>query len=394
MRRLAVSFGIAILGFAGVVGWRWWVEDRAEQAHADRGETELLVGVAERQQTYELYETGSTLEKARLVSQSSETSKWLSKGSFFMTVSSGARTLYYPVPILGYRLGPDRDGGFVVSVRPAPVADPPSARADSPPYAFVPNGHFLLGDRANPREPHYVWVAGFFIGVFEVTNSEFLQFYSDPAGYASDATWTEAGRGWKARDHSEASALLQPNNPEYRRFGQADQPVTSVTWFEAIAYCRWLTADVGGGRWVYSLPDDAEWEKAARGPDGFDYGLGAAISDAEISTYNWKKNPGVPVTVVGWQDTLRSFPHNRYGVYHASGNVAEWTASAFWPYSRQEPYSGNQRNNLELAERRSVRGGSWYSATTAPLYLPYRDAFEPWHRSQDVGFRVVARRVP
>jgi formylglycine-generating enzyme required for sulfatase activity len=122
--------------------------------------------------------------------------------------------------------------------------------------------------------------------------------------------------------------------------------------------------------------------------------LGAAISDAELRLYNWKKNPDVPVTVIGWTETTRSFKPNRYGTYHASGNVAEWTASAFLPYSRQQPYSDDRRNNPELSERRTVRGGSWYSATTAPLYLPYRDAFQPWHRGRDVGFRIVAKLIP
>jgi len=51
-----------------------------------------------------------------------------------------------------------------------------------------------------------------------------------------------------------------------------------------MAYCRWLTARIGSSFWIFALPNDAEWEKAARGPDEFDYGLGNTISDAEAST--------------------------------------------------------------------------------------------------------------
>jgi formylglycine-generating enzyme required for sulfatase activity len=393
MKRLLIGASIiAVLAIAAVPAWRWWQADRVEQEHADRNETEVRVGLT--RHPYEVYEAGPTLDRARLIRQGATGGMWMASGWYFMTVRDGARDLHYPVPILGYRLGPDRDGAFVVTVRPAPISDPPQARPDSPPFAFVPSGQFLIGDRANPRETHYVWVPAFFIGVFEVTNAEYRDFHVDSAGYSLDANWTDAGRAWKNRDRSEASALLRPEDAEYKRFGQPDQPVTSVTWFEAMAYCRWLTARVGARHWTYALPGDAEWEKAARGPDGFDYGLGAAISDAEIPLYNWKKNPDVPVTVIGWADTKRSFSHNRYGIYHASGNVAEWTASAFWPYSRQQPYSDDKRNNPELSERRTVRGGSWYSATTAPLNLPYRDAFQPWHRGRDVGFRVTARLVP
>jgi formylglycine-generating enzyme required for sulfatase activity len=389
MRRLAVVISAGgVLVIAAVFAWRWWQSDAEEQRHADRNETEVRIGMTD--QACDIYQSGTALDRARVVRRGVRDSVWMPAGSYFTTVRDGARDLYYPVPILGYRLGPDRDGAFILTVRGAPSADPPGV----PPFAFIPSGHFLIGDRTNPRETHYVWVPAFFVGVFEVTNAQFREFYNDPSGFASDANWTEAGRAWKARERSEASALLHPNDTESRRFGQPDQPVTSVTWFEAMAYCRWMTAHTGGGRWIYALPNDAEWEKAARGPDGFDYGLGSAISDAEIPLYNWRKNPDVPVTVVGWEETRRSFRHNRYGLYHASGNVAEWTASAFLPYSRQQPYSDDSRNNPDLAERRTVRGGSWYSATSAPLYLPYRDAFQPWHRGRDVGFRIVAKLIP
>jgi formylglycine-generating enzyme required for sulfatase activity len=389
MKRSAIVVsGAAVLAVGAIFGWRWWQSDGEEEKHADRDEMEVRIGMAE--QACDIYQSGPALDRARMFRQRASGTVWIPAGSYFITVREQSRDLHYPVPALGYGLGPDRDGAFVVTVRPAPASDPPG----SIPFAFIPSGHFLIGDRANPREPHYVWVPAFFIGSFEVTNAEFREFLGDPKGFASDGNWTEAGRAWKARERSEASALIQSSDTEYRRFGQPDQPVTSVTWFEATAYCRWRTAHSGGARWTYSLPSDAEWEKAARGPDGFDYGLGQAISDAETPLYNWKKNPDVPVTVVGWDETRRSFHPNRYGLYHASGNVAEWTASAFVPYSRQQQYADDRRNNPESAERRTVRGGSWYSATTAPLYLPYRDAFQPWHQGRDVGFRVVAKAIP
>jgi formylglycine-generating enzyme required for sulfatase activity len=74
-----------------------------------------------------------------------------------------------------------------------------------------------------------------------------------------------------------------------------------------------------------------------------------------------------------------------------SGNVAEWTQSAFLAYGRENPYSEEGRNGDDLKERRTARGGSWYSATVAPLYLPYRDGFHPEHHNNDLGFRLVAK---
>jgi formylglycine-generating enzyme required for sulfatase activity len=185
-----------------------------------------------------------------------------------------------------------------------------------------------------------------------------------------------------------------PANDEYKRFGQPDQPVVGVNWFEAIAYCRWLTKKLGEGRWLFALPSDAEWEKAARGPDGFDYGLGRSVSENQVKLYNWKKNPSAEVTVVGLGLSRTSYRPNRYGLYHASGNAAEWSGSVYRPHSRSRPYSDDERNHDDTLGRRSVRGGSWYSASTATIYIAYREAFQPEVSTPYLGFRVVARPLP
>jgi formylglycine-generating enzyme required for sulfatase activity len=188
--------------------------------------------------------------------------------------------------------------------------------------------------------------------------------------------------------------LLDSAAADFKRFGQLDQPVTQVNWFEANAFCRWLTKKIGG-RWIYALPTEAEWEKSARGPDSFDYGLGMRISDAEVPLYNWKKNPSAASTVASLQETRSTYRPNRYGLYHMSGNVAEWTQSVFRAYNRQHPYiDDDDRNHDETVGERVVRGGSWYSASIAILYLSYRENFQPEVKAPYLGFRVVARLLP
>jgi formylglycine-generating enzyme required for sulfatase activity len=76
------------------------------------------------------------------------------------------------------------------------------------------------------------------------------------------------------------------------------------------------------------------------------------------------------------------------------GNVVEWTQSLYRPINRSNPYEDDDRNREDLHGERVARGGSWYSASNALLLVAYRDAFLPELRHNDLGFRVVARRVP
>jgi formylglycine-generating enzyme required for sulfatase activity len=196
-------------------------------------------------------------------------------------------------------------------------------------------------------------------------------------------------------NRSQASSLLNASDTDYPRFGRDDQPVTGVTWFEATAYCEWLTREMGASRWLFSLPSEGEWEKAARGPDGFDFALSSELTDDVSSFYNWKKNPGASETVIGIEETRSRFRPNRYGIFHQSGNVVEWTETLDRQFSVQARYDENDgRNRHDVSGARIARGGSWYSASSALLSVAYRDAFQPELRHHDLGFRVVARPIP
>lgn len=367
---------------------------REEQLHYEREETQFfLTNLADA--NVGLFKGGSSIEAAVAMAEFKPEGMWLPRGNYFLKVDQAGKTSYYPVPIVSYRRGPDKEGAFTVTIRPSVMALPPRLLAHLPEFAFIPSGHFLFGDHLRPSEPHYVWLTAYFISPFEVTNAEFKEFIDDPAGYRNDANWSEAGTQWKAENRSNATALLTVAEADFKRFGQLDQPVVQVNWFEANAFCHWLTQKIGGGRWIFGLPSEAEWEKAARGPDNFDYGLGMNISDNEVKLYNWKKNPGAEVTVVGWEETQRNYRPNRYGLYHMSGNVAEWTQSIYRTYNRQRPYvDDDERNHDETPGERVLRGGAWYTASIALLYIPYRENFRPDVETPYLGFRIVARPIP
>jgi formylglycine-generating enzyme required for sulfatase activity len=385
---------IAVIVVCCLVAGSWrYKRERAERARFERGETELVTSNLARVPV-KLFKAGRKPADAQPVTSFNGERIWLPAGDYFLKVSYPSREVFYPAPIAGYRRGPDKDGSFVITIRTLPDETPPSTSAIQGDWALIPSGAFLFGDRQNPLEPHYVWLPTFFIARFELTNAEFAEFLSDANGYASDSNWTAAGRDWKAANISKTSAALKPADVEFKRFGQPDQPVTGVTWFEAQAYCGWLTKKFGRGRWIFSLPSEAEWEKAARGPDGFDFALSRSLSDGEVNLYNWKKNPSVEVTVVGAGTSQMSYRPNRFGIYHLSGNVVEWTSSVARPFNRERPYVDVERNREDVNEARVARGGSWYSASIALLYVPYRDWFQAEVNHHDLGFRIVARPLP
>jgi formylglycine-generating enzyme required for sulfatase activity len=381
----AVSVGLA-LG-AGEVARRE-LRRLVRARHLARGQVELRVanpaGAA-----LTLRRAGNSLDATETVPMPSGEC-WLDPGRYFLEAVSADGRQLFPVTSDPSVTAPEEDSTWPVAVRRVAAENPPRA-AGTAPFVFVPGGYFTMGDRHNPGHPHAVWVHAFHLATFEVTNGEFRSFLGDPGGYDDRGNWTQAGWAWKSRGGlSEATARRAPGDPRYERFGRDDLPVVLVNWYEANAYCRWLTRRIGGGRWLYRMPTEAEWEKAARGPDGFDYGLGMELSQPEADLYNWRKNPGAAVTVVGLATTPVDYRPNRYGIYHASGNAREWTQSLFRPYNAEHPYREDDRNADTLPGMRVTRGGSWYSASAVRLQLAYREEFQPELSSDDLGFRMAA----
>ncbi len=386
---LSAVLGSAMIAAGALFAYRYIEAERSEQVHYERDETHLAI-VNTTGVKLELFRAGKDLEDARPVAEFDGRHIWLTKGNYFLRAKSADRVEHFPVPIQGYRAGTERDDTFAVTVRPF-LDGPPS---NGMKLNFIPSGHFLFGDRQNPREPHLVWTQGFFIAQFEVTNEEFKEFLDSPDGYGNIMNWTPNGNVWRSKHLSRTSANISIDDQEFKRFGKADQPVTQVNWYEAAAYCNWLTKKLGGGRWLYTLPSEAEWEKAARGPDNFDYPLSQSLSDDETGLYNWRKNPSAEITVVGSSETLTNYRPNRYGIYHLGGNVVEWTQGLYRPFNRDKPYDADDgRNQNESDGVRVVRGGSWYSASNALMYIPYRDTFQPEISHNDLGFRVVVRSL-
>ncbi len=161
-----------------------------------------------------------------------------------------------------------------------------------------------------------------------------------------------------------------------------NHPVVAVSWFDALAYCRWLTAQTGR---VYRLPTEAEWEKAARGPDGRPFPWGPTWKAARC------RHAAAQTAPVN----ARPAGQSPYGCYDMLGNVWEWV-STLWGDNWQTPAFAypyrpdDGRENLQADETffRLFRGGA-FDMPAADLRLGLRRWYAPAHADKRRGFRVV-----
>jgi len=225
---------------------------------------------------------------------------------------------------------------------------------------------------SNEKPTHKVaFTYDFHIGKYEVTFDEYDAFCNDTSRSKLD------DGGW----------------------GRSNRPVINVSWFDAIAYCNWLSEkesfpkaydDKGNlldkdGRVTtdpsevvgYRLPTEAEWEYAARGGNkskGYKYS-GSDIVD-EVAWYT--SNSGSKTQEVG-----KKAP-NELGIYDMSGNVWEWCSDWYGSYSgsaQTSPY------NSKAGSYRIYRGGSWGSIASY-VRVAYRSYYSPPVTSYHLGFRI------
>ena len=219
------------------------------------------------------------------------------------------------------------------------------------------------------------------------------------------ASWDEAQMSELVEKFYGERDRSQPNFWDDERFNNPGQPVVGVTWYESLAYCAWLTeqiAAVGGqrseithlssaqqrllqriaeGELHVTLPSEAQWEYAARGPStglglGRVYPWGPRFASESANTYEGRLLRPSPVGI---------YPQgvSSHGLHDLSGSVWEWTRSQYRPY----PYASDGRDDLAAEGYRVVRGGSWlYASRNARC--AFRNRFLPSFFNNLIGFRV------
>ncbi|NNJ11496.1 formylglycine-generating enzyme family protein [Chloroflexales bacterium ZM16-3] len=249
---------------------------------------------------------------------------------------------------------------------------------------------------SNTKNERALTIPAFDLARYPVTNAQYALFMK-AAGYdPSKPWWDDASRAWLARDDAATKGLEAwqrrdfKDRPEFwddPTFGIAhpNHPVVGVNWYEAMAFCRWLseTPEYNPEGFTYALPSEAEWECAARGLQRRMYPWGNDELDSERGSYG--QTYGVTTLAVG------CFPRGATpeGVLDLAGNVWEWTRSAYQPYP-YDPADGRERGSDPAGKRFTLRGGSWFDRTIV-LRGSSRGRNSPDNHNQNVGFRLLRR---
>jgi len=216
----------------------------------------------------------------------------------------------------------------------------------------IPAGLFTLGnDNSDPNEApaQEMELPAFMMDAFEVTNADYATF-AEATGFVTFREQEESPQNWRAA-YTEA---------------KENHPVVFVTLNDAQSFCDWA-----GKR----LPTEFEWEKAARGPEGYLYPWG---NQYDASLLNGKDSGLRGTTAVG------SYPPNGYGLFDMAGNVKEWVDSSYIAY----PGSDYQDSHYN-PDFRGIRGGGWFDEAEYVLSTNRNGGDPQITANDDIGFRCA-----
>ncbi|HLP47482.1 MAG TPA: SUMF1/EgtB/PvdO family nonheme iron enzyme, partial [Candidatus Kapabacteria bacterium] len=214
---------------------------------------------------------------------------------------------------------------------------------------------------------------GFMMAKYPVTNTEFACFIQD-GGYNNKDFWCSDGWTWK-----EIKKISAPMFWYDRKWNGLNFPVVGVNWYEAKAYTMWLNKKTGD---EYTLPTEAQWEKAARGSEGFIYPWGKEFNKNLCNTSESRLNRTSPVGI---------FPGGKspFGCFDMAGNVWEWCLDWYDEYYYKNSPGKNPEGPVS-GNFRVIRGGSWFNEAWRCLGS-FRDYDEPEDRLNCLGFRLVKK---
>ena len=287
--------------------------------------------------------------------------------------ASGGGDLFAIMSNLASDMVPVEGGTFEMGTTVQEVSAAVQACKDG--YGGDPgNCDVSFGENSYPQ--HQVTLSAYSMETTEVTYQQFLAFMN-ALGPGSHRNGCEGQPCMQTRNESETSNIQFDSANYSVPVVIKDFPVTNVTWYGAKDYCQAL------GR---RLPTEAEWEHAARGPNGYIYPWGNDWNPNFASTRRPASGEPSPVQVFALPDGASD-----YGVLNLAGNVAEWVSDWYDPrfYGRPEATIPDPTGPVSGTEK-VVRGGSWDAVPffARTVHRQSRDPLQPptaW-----IGFRCVA----
>lgn len=314
-------------------------------------------------------------------------------------------------------------------------------------FVKIPAGEFTMGSPEDDEQAyddekpaHAVNLPEYYIARYPVTNAQYRYFVADK-GYEKDQYWTPEGLAWRDGAEPDFSAFDVVTDEEQKKsvenykqwvlgrqnrnlpywygdptWGAPTRPVVGISWYEALAYCNWLTEQLAGiseqlavkqqaqgfwaglreGRLRVGLPSEAQWEKAARGPL-----LPAREKGGGMRVYPWgdtwkNDRANTDETELKQTSPVGLFPKGKSpaGLLDLSGNVWEWTrsrwgsASIFKPDYGYPYLPGEERDDLSGSALRVLRGGSWLFFRRLARCAG-RGRFVPDNFNDLIGFRCI-----
>ncbi|MSP13386.1 MAG: NACHT domain-containing protein [Chloroflexi bacterium] len=236
----------------------------------------------------------------------------------------------------------------------------------------VPAGEFKMGEG---KAQHTVILREYRLGKYPVTNAEYARFVA-AGGYQQQRWWTEAG--WARKIDVK---WTEPTYWQDLRYNKPNQPVVGVSWYEAVAYCRWLSAEL---KPAVRLPSEAQWEKGARGTDGRVYPWGSTFDAHRLNCDEGEQ-------VVRNTTPVGIYPAGAgpYGAFDCAGNVWEWCATKYDTYPYDATEDEWQAAYLAGNDVRVLRGGAFLNSGW-DVRCALRNYIVPRYRNVVVGFRVAA----
>ncbi len=236
-----------------------------------------------------------------------------------------------------------------VSLVPAAAVGASMTYADGTTLVAVPNGPFKMGHGTAENPEHSVTLSDYWIYATKVTNAQYALCVAQERCTPPDPA----------------------ENLEYAAFESRNDPVVGVTYDQAQAYCNYLNA---------ALPTEAQWEKAARGPNGSSYPWGSADPACALLNFN---------NCVKHTTDVTQYPKGKsyYGALDMEGNVYEWVSDWYDPLYYKTSPVGDPPGPADGKAR--VQRGSSFRSSPDQTVAYARSFGSPRDHSRELGFRCA-----